>query len=297
MYHNPVLLNECIKGLAIQKDGLYVDVTYGGGGHSREILKCLTKGKLIAYDQDEDALRNKIDAPNLIMVNANFRQLKRYLQLYQMYPVDGILADLGISSHQIDTDERGFTTRTDILLDSRMNRNESGTAADVLNTYSEEQLRSIFKNYGELKNARKIASIIVNTRDKENFKTSTQLKEALSNCTPKPKEHKFFAQVFQALRIEVNDEMEALKEMLFQAAEALKPGGRLVVISYHSLEDRLVKNFIKTGNFKGEPNKDFYGNLIREFKQISKKPITPSEDELALNNRSRSAKLRIAEKT
>lgn len=296
MYHNPVLLNECIKGLAIQHDGLYVDVTYGGGGHSREILKHLTKGKLIAYDQDEDALRNKIDVPNLIMVNTNFRQLKRYLQLYQMYPVDGILADLGISSHQIDTDERGFTTRTDVQLDSRMNQKESRTAADILNTYNEEQLRNVFKNYGELKNARKIASIIVNKRDKEHFKTSTQLKEALLECTPKAREHKFFAQVFQAIRIEVNDELEALKEMLSQSAEVLKSGGRLVVISYHSLEDRLVKNFIKTGNFEGEPKKDFYGNLIREFKQISKKPITPSEDELVMNSRSRSAKLRIAEK-
>jgi 16S rRNA (cytosine1402-N4)-methyltransferase len=296
MYHNPVLLHECLEGLAIQKDGYYVDVTYGGGGHSKEILKMLDKGKLMAFDQDHDSIPNKVEDPNLIFVHENFTELKKNLQLFQMLPVDGVLADLGISSHQIDTAERGFSTRFEGDIDMRMNQSQGLTASDIVNTYTDEQLYRVFKTYGELKNARQITKMIVKARDVKPIIASGELKEALKSCTPRGKEQKFLAQLYQALRIEVNDELGALKSMLEQTAEVLKPGGRLVVMSYHSLEDRLVKNFIKTGNFEGILEKDFYGNPITNFKQITRKPITPQELELVENTRSRSAKLRIAEK-
>ncbi len=296
MYHNPVLLHECIKALDIQPEGYYVDVTFGGGGHSKEILKFLKSGKLIAFDQDADAAKNKTTDSSLVFIQANFREIKKYLQLYQLLPIDGLLADLGVSSYQIDTADRGFSTRFDGEIDLRMDQSAGITAADVLNTYSEEDLYGIFKAFGELKNAKKVAWIVIKARTKEPFSTTEKLKQALGSCAPRGKEQKFWAQLYQALRIEVNDELGALKQMLSQAAEVLKPGGRLVIISYHSLEDRLVKNFIRTGNFEGDLKKDFYGNPITLFKQINKKPITPSELELEKNNRSRSAKLRIAEK-
>lgn len=296
MYHNPVLLHECIEGLAVQPNGFYVDVTYGGGGHSKEILKLMKEGKLMAFDQDEDALANKADDPSLVFVNANFRDMQKHLKLYQMLPVDGILADLGVSSHQIDTAERGFSTRFDALIDMRMDQSLGTSALDILNSYSEEDLFSVLKTYGELKNARQISKLIAAAREIEPIKTTAQFKETIANCLPRGKEQKFLAQLYQALRIEVNDELGALKSMLEQAAEVLKPGGRLVVMSYHSLEDRLVKNFIRSGNFEGKLEKDFYGNPITLFKQITRKPITASEKEINENPRSRSAKLRIAEK-
>lgn len=296
MYHNPVLLHECIEGLAIQPNGYYVDVTYGGGGHSKEILKNLEDGKLIAFDQDKDSIQNKVEDSKLIFILANFKELKKHLQLFQMLPVDGILADLGVSSHQIDTAERGFSTRYDGQIDMRMDQSIETSALDVLNNYSLEELSVVFKTYGELKNAKHIAKLIINGRAEHPFSTTAELKKTLEPCMPRGKENKFLAQLYQALRIEVNDELSALKSMLEQAAEVLKPGGRLVVISYHSLEDRLVKNFIKTGNFEGKLEKDFYGNPITLFRQISRKPVTASNEELNLNPRSRSAKLRIAEK-
>ena len=296
MYHKAVLLNECIKGLAIRSDGAYVDVTFGGGGHSREILRNLREGRLMAFDQDADAIENKPEDERLILVNSNFRYLKNFLQLYKLLPVDGLLADLGISSHQIDAAERGFSTRFDAELDMRMDVKQALSAKSVVNDYSFETLRNIFGLYGELKNASRIASLIVDSREHEPIQTTNQLKEVLSASAPKYKEQKFYAQVFQALRIEVNDELGSLKEMLKQSLEVLKPGGRLVVISYHSLEDRLVKNFIKTGNFEGKLEKDFYGNPKMDFKLVNRKPITPNDDELEENPRSRSAKLRIAEK-
>ena len=296
MYHNPVLLHECLAGLAIQEDGYYVDVTYGGGGHAKEILKLLNDGKLMAFDQDNDSLANKVEDPNLIFIQENFRELKKNLQLFQMLPVDGILADLGISSHQIDTAERGFSTRFEGEIDMRMDQSLGLKASDIVNTYTEDQLYWVFKSYGELKNSKQIARLIVKARETKEINESGELKEALRSCTPRGKEQKFLAQLYQALRIEVNDELGALKEMLEQSAEVLKPGGRLVVMSYHSLEDRLVKNFIKTGNFEGILEKDFYGNPITNFKQITRKPVTPKESELIENTRSRSAKLRIAEK-
>jgi len=296
MYHNPVLLHECINGLNMQPDGYYADVTFGGGGHSREMLKKLDHGKLVAFDQDADAAQNKIENSSFIFIQANFRELKKYLQLYQLLPLSGLLADLGVSSYQFDTAERGFSTRFDGKLDMRMDTKNGTTAADILNTYSEVELLHMFRTYGELQNAKRIARLIVTARTTETIVTSDRLKEILQPCMPKGKELKFLAQLYQALRIEVNDELGALKEMLVQAAGVLKPGGRLVVISYHSLEDRMVKNFIRTGNFEGNLEKDFYGNPITIFNQINKKPIVPTIDEIERNSRSRSAKLRIAEK-
>lgn len=296
MYHNPVLIHECLEGLAIQSDGYYVDVTYGGGGHSKGILKMLNGGKLIAFDQDEDSIANKVDNPALIFVKDNFRELKKYLQLFQMLPVDGIIADLGVSSHQIDTAERGFSTRFDARLDMRMDQSLGTTAIDILNSYSEDELYWIFKTYGELKNSKQISKLIIKARSEQPLSTTAEFKKTIQSCLPRGKEQKFLAQLYQALRIEVNDELGALKSMLKQTADVLKPGGRLVVMSYHSLEDRLVKNFIKTGNFEGKLEKDFYGNPITLFNQITRKPITASEEELNANPRSRSAKLRIAER-
>ncbi len=296
MYHEPVLLKESIDGLRIRPDGIYVDVTYGGGGHSGKILEHLTTGSLIAFDQDQDALQNKPDDERLILINQNFRYMKNFLKLYRAHPVDDILADLGVSSHQFDTAERGFSLRFEGDLDLRMNRRKDLTAAKIVNTYSTNKLKAIFEQYGELHIAGRITQKIETARSNNEIKTTAQLKEVLKNLVPPNRENKFLAQVFQALRIEVNDELGALKDFLEQCPELLSAGGRLVVITYHSLEDRLVKNFIKAGNFEGEPEKDFFGNIKSVFKPVNKKPITPDEEEIKRNNRARSAKLRIAEK-
>lgn len=296
MYHQPALLHECIEGLSINPSGTYADLTFGGGGHSREILSKLNaNGRLLAFDQDEDAISNTIDDDRFTLVNENFRYLKNFLRLHKAFPVDGILADLGISSHQIDTPQRGFATRFEGPLDMRMARSQGITASDMVNTYPEEKLLSVFRLYGEISNARQLAARIVEARIKP-ITTTGELKEAIKSCMPPNYENKYLAQVFQAIRIEINDEMGALQAMLKQCADALKPGGRLVVISYHSLEDRLVKNYIKAGNPEGELQKDFYGNILAPFKSITRKPITPSDEEIACNPRSRSAKLRIAQK-
>ncbi|MCB2221851.1 MAG: 16S rRNA (cytosine(1402)-N(4))-methyltransferase RsmH [Bacteroidetes bacterium] len=296
MYHQPVLLNESIEALNIKGDGIYVDVTYGGGGHSAKILEKITTGSLIAFDQDQDALANKPDDDRLILINQNFRYMKNFLKLYKAVPVDGILADLGISSHQIDKAERGFSVRFEGELDLRMNQRKDLTAAKIVNTYSVSKLREIFFRYGDLKNAGRISTLIETARSQSEIKTTGQLKEILKSLAPRMQENKFYAKVFQALRIELNDEMGALEEMLEQTADLLKPGGRLVVISYHSLEDRLVKNLMKTGNVEGTVHKDFFGNVETPFKVITRKPIVPTDEEIKQNNRARSAKLRIAEK-
>ncbi len=294
-YHKPVLLHESLEGLAIRPDGTYVDVTFGGGGHSRALLEQLgEKGRLIAFDQDEDAEANKIADPRFTLIRQNFRFLKNFLRLHNAIPVDGILADLGISSHQIDEPQRGFSTRFDGPLDMRMNRSAALSAEEVINTYDERQLRNMFREYGDVENAGRLANVIIAAREEISIRSIAELKEAISPCVPKGKEFQYLAKVFQALRIEINGEMDALRELLQQAAEVLKPEGRLVVIAYHSLEDRLVKNFFRTGNFEGENEKDFFGNLIRPLEPVNRKPITPSEEELKENNRARSAKLRIA---
>jgi 16S rRNA (cytosine1402-N4)-methyltransferase len=296
MYHEAVLLKESIEGLEIKSGGVYVDATFGGGGHASEILKKIGKGSLIAFDQDEDALKNKPDDKRLILINQNFRYMKNFLKLYRATPVDGILADLGISSHQIDVAERGFSVRFEGKLDLRMNRRKSLTAARIINEYSVKRLMDIFLNYGELSNAAKIATEIERVRLKQTIQTTKQLQEAVLLCAPRGQENKFFAKMFQALRIEVNDEMEALKDLLAQSVDLLRSGGRIVIISYHSLEDRLVKNFFKSGNFEGNVEKDFYGIPKTSFRLITKKPVTPGEEEIQRNGRARSAKLRIAEK-
>jgi 16S rRNA (cytosine1402-N4)-methyltransferase len=296
MYHNPVLLEECIEGLAIRPEGIYVDVTFGGGGHAREILKHLTTGRLLAFDQDSDAMQNLPQDDRFIFINQNFRYLINFLRLYKAVPVDGIIADLGISSHQIDMADRGFSTRFDAELDLRMDRKSGQPASQIINEYPPEQLKRVFAEYGELSNAYRIAKQIAEARDNEEITTTTRLKEVLLPLAERGRENKFYARVFQALRIEVNGELDVLKEMLLQTLKVLKPGGRLVVMSYHSLEDRLVKNFIKTGNFEGTEIKDFYGNLISPLKPLTRKPIVPGEDEIEQNNRARSAKLRIAER-
>jgi 16S rRNA (cytosine1402-N4)-methyltransferase len=296
MYHQPALLHESIEGLNINPSGIYADLTFGGGGHSREILGKLNNGgRLIAFDQDEDSLQNALDDERFILLNENFRYLKNFLRLHKAFPLDGILADLGISSHQIDTPERGFATRFEGPLDMRMGRSQVITAAQMVNTYPEEKLCNVFKIYGELSNARQLAAAIVQARTNP-INTTTELKEAIKSCLPSNYENKFLAQIFQAIRIELNDEMGALQAMLKQCADVLKPGGRLVVISYHSLEDRLVKNYMKSGNLDGTVEKDFYGNIIAPMKPVTRKPITPAPSELASNPRSRSAKLRIAQK-
>ncbi len=302
-YHEPVMLHACIDGLNLQPGGTYVDVTFGGGGHSREMLRQLEAseelpGKLFGFDQDADARANAqaIADPRLTFVAANFRHLKRYLRLYKTEQVDGILADLGISSHQIDTPERGFSTRFDADLDMRMNQQADRTAREVVNEYSEADLHRILGMYGEITNARTAAGAIISARSNRPFKTINDLKAALQRLAPRGKENKYFAQVFQALRIEVNEELTALEEFLTQVPEVLKPGGRLVVMSYHSLEDRLVKNFINKGKFQGEVEKDLYGNEIKPLRSITRKPVEATPDEIARNPRARSAKLRIAEK-
>ncbi len=294
-YHQPVLLSESIEGLAIREDGVYVDLTFGGGGHSSAILEKLKNGKLIVFDQDQEARQNS-EGLDVTFVEANFRFLKRYLKLYGVAQVDGILADLGVSSHQIDEADRGFSVRFNADLDMRMSKDVTLTAKQVINQYSEAELHKIFGMYGEVRNAKTLARTIVSARVNKPLHTVDDLKAVLKKAAPKNREFKYFAQVFQALRIEVNDEMGALEEMLGQAVEVLKPEGRLVVIAYHSLEDRLVKNLMQKGNLKGEEEKDFYGNIIRPLKPVTRKPILPSREELARNNRARSAKLRIAEK-
>lgn len=296
MYHKPVFLNECIDGLAIKPDGIYVDVTFGGGGHAAKILEKLSTGKLIAFDQDEDALANSFQDSRFLLIRKNFRYLKNYLKLHKAIPVDGILADLGISSHQIDTPERGFSIRFNGPLDLRMDNTKETTAANLLNEYSERELRNLFFEYGEIKNSSKLARTIVEYRSQTPIKTIEQFKEVIASCIERGKENKYLAKVFQALRMVVNEEITVLKEMLLQTEHALKPGGRLVIISYHSLEDRLVKNYMKSGNFSGEIKKDFYGNPLVPFKMITRKAKLPDEVELTENPRSRSAKLRIAEK-
>lgn len=296
-YHIPVLLKESVEGLNICPDGVYVDVTFGGGGHSREILKQLgPNGKLIVFDQDEDAIKNLVDDSRLIFVRSNFRFLKNFLRYYDIDSVDGVLADLGVSSHHFDDSERGFSFRFSGDLDMRMNQTASQSAADILNKYTEDQLSNVLYYFGELKNARQIAAAIVAARQSKSITQTSDLLTILEPFTRKDKEKKILAQAFQALRIEVNDEMAALREMLVQALDSMKDGGRLSVISYHSLEDRLVKNFMKTGNFEGELVKDFFGNVETPFELINRKVIVPSEEEQRLNPRSRSAKLRIAEK-
>jgi 16S rRNA (cytosine1402-N4)-methyltransferase len=292
------MLKESVEALSIKPDGIYVDVTFGGGGHSALIAGKLTAGKLYGFDQDRDAEEEskKLDSATFQFVRANFRDLKKYLRLYRVKEVDGILADLGVSSHQFDVPERGFSTRFDGPLDMRMNPEAGITAREVLETYSEEQLHRIFGIYGEVKNAKTLARTVVEKRNRVPLQTINDFKQAISSCTPKGKENKYLAQVFQALRIEVNDEMKALEEMLEQATELLKPGGRLAVISYHSLEDRLVKNYIAKGKFFGEVEKDLFGNEIKPMEAVHRKPITPTELELLENSRSRSAKLRVAEK-
>lgn len=296
MYHNPVLLRESVDGLNIKEDGIYVDVTFGGGGHSKEILKHLTTGKLYAFDQDDDAFVNKVDDEKLILIKQNFKYMKNFLKMYNAIPVDGILADLGVSSHQFDEGERGFSTRYDGVLDMRMDKSSKVTAAEIINTYDEQALVNMFSTYGEVENSKRLAACIVKERAVKKIKTTQDLKQAIVSCTPKMKEQQYLAKVFQALRIAVNNELDVLKDLLNQSLEVLKPGGRLSVISYHSLEDRLVKNFIKANNFEGIVKQDFFGNKLVHFKAINRQLITPSEEELKVNNRSRSAKLRIAEK-
>ena len=295
-YHNPVLLKESVDGLDIKPDGIYVDVTFGGGGHSREIMSRLSsKGRLYAFDQDEDALANSIDDERFVLINENFRFIKRFLRFHNVKSVDGILGDLGVSSHQFDVAERGFSTRFEGELDMRMSQKQDLNAYKVVNEYDEENLRRVFLDYGELKNAPVIARVIIEAREYEPIKNTEQLKVVLGRFLQAHKSHKILAQMYQAIRIEVNQEMEVLKEFLEQSLEILKPGGRLSVISYHSLEDRLVKRIMKNGMFEGEPERDFYGNFSVPFKTIGKL-IVPDFQEIKSNNRARSAKLRIAEK-
>ena len=295
-YHIPALLSESIDGLKIQPEGIYVDVTFGGGGHSMEILKHLKTGKLIAFDQDEDAGLNIPSDEKFIFLNQNFRFLKNNLKFNNINSIDGLIADLGVSFHQFDEAERGFTFRQDAPLDMRMNKNGTVTAAWILNTFDESLLADVFYKYGELTNSRRIAREIVAARDTRPFSTVNDIFNSIGKLAPFRQEHKFYAKLFQALRIEVNHEIEYLSEMLEQALSLLKSGGRLVVISYHSLEDRIVKNFMKTGNIAGEEKKDFYGNLETPFRIINRKGTTPGDEEIAVNNRARSARLRIAEK-
>jgi 16S rRNA (cytosine1402-N4)-methyltransferase len=298
-YHEPVMLQECLDGLQIQPDGVYVDVTFGGGGHSRAILEKLTTGRLLAFDQDPDAAANAEafkDDKRFTFVASNFRHLKRYLKLHKAGKINGILADLGVSSHQINTPERGFSTRFDADLDMRMNPGIEKTAREVINTRSAAELQRIFGMYGEVINAKTIAEAINIARGRSPIETVSDLKTLLMRYAPKHRENKYFAQVFQALRIEVNDELSVLEEFLTQAPEVLADNGRLVVMSYHSLEDRLVKNYIQKGKFYGEVEKDFYGNEIKPLRSVTRKPVEASAEEIERNPRARSAKLRIAEK-
>lgn len=295
-YHNPVLLHPTVDGLNIKPDGVYVDVTFGGGGHSKEILRRLgPNGKLFAFDQDEDALANALPDERFTLINENFRFIKRFLRFYGVKSVDGILADLGVSSHQFDVAERGFSTRFDAELDMRMSQKNDLNAYKVVNEYDDSNLRRVFLDYGELKNAPALSRTIIEAREHQPIKTTDELKEVLAKYLPERIRNKILAQIYQAIRIEVNQEMDVLKEFLEQSLEVLSPGGRLSVISYHSLEDRLVKRFIKNGMFEGEPERDFFGNFSVPFKTVGKL-IVPDDAEIKINNRARSAKLRIAEK-
>lgn len=295
-YHNPVLLKETVDGLNIKPDGVYVDVTFGGGGHSREIMKRLgPQGRLFAFDQDEDAQANIIDDERFVLIPENFRFIKRFLRFHNVKEVDGVLADLGVSSHQFDVAERGFSTRFEAELDMRMSKKNELNAYIVVNDYEEADLKRMFWDYGELKNGGALAHTIVEARKIEPIKNSEQLKKVLGRFLPAHKSNKILAQIYQAIRIEVNQEMDVLKEFLEQSLEVLKPGGRLSVISYHSLEDRLVKRFVRNGMFEGEPERDFFGNFSVPFKTIEKL-IVPTDEEISVNNRARSAKLRVAEK-
>ena len=295
-YHSPVLLIESVDGLNIKPDGVYVDVTFGGGGHSREILKRLSEnGRLLAFDQDEDALPNAIEDGRFQLINENFRYIKQFLKFYGIRKVDGILADFGVSSHQFDQAERGFSTRFDADLDMRMSKKNQISAFDVVNVYDYDELRRVLFQYGDLRNANAMAKTIVEQRENAPIKTTDQLKEVLGQYLPKHREHKILAQIYQAIRIEVNQEIQVIKEFLMQVPELLNEGGRLSVISYHSLEDRLVKRFIRAGQFEGEPEKDFYGNIEVPMKKVGGL-VVPSKEEIKLNNRARSAKLRIAER-
>jgi len=295
-YHVPVLLDESVDGLEIKANGDYVDVTFGGGGHSREIFSRLETGRLFAFDQDEDAAANVIHDDRFFFIRHNFKYIRNFLRYYNVEQVDGILADLGVSSHDFDVAERGFSFRFDGDLDMRMNRNSTQSAADIVNTFTEDQLRTMFREYGEIDNAGRLAKQLVFARDSKPVKTIEQFKEAIAPCVPKFQESKYLAKVFQALRIETNKEMDVLHEFLEQSIQLLKPGGRLVVITYHSLEDRMVKNFIKSGDFSGKQEKDFFGNVESPLVAINRKVIVPNEEEIERNPRARSAKLRIAEK-
>lgn len=295
-YHIPVLLEESVNGLEIKENGDYVDVTFGGGGHSREIFSRLKSGRLFAFDQDEDAAANVIHDDRFFFIRHNFKYIRNFLKYYQVEKVDGILADLGVSSHDFDVAERGFSFRFDGDLDMRMNRDSSQTAADIVNTYSEIQLRTIFREYGEIDNAGRLARQLVEARNKKNVKTIEQFREAIAPCVPRLQESKYLAKVFQALRIETNKEMDVLREFLEQSIELLKPGGRLVVITYHSLEDRMVKNFMRSGDMSGKQEQDFFGNVDSPLIAINRRVIVPGGEELERNPRARSAKLRIAEK-
>ena len=297
MYHIPVMLNESIEGLNIKPNGTYVDVTFGGGGHSRRIMECLGEGgHLYAFDQDEDAAKNVIDDNRFTFIQQNFRYMKNFLQLYCGGKVDGILADLGVSSYQFDTPEKGFSTRFNGRLDMRMNQNAAVDASSIVNTYDVSSLASVFSRYGELRNAMSIADAITMAREVKPIETTDELKEAVARFLPRGSENKVLAQIFQALRIEVNEEMKVLEAFLSQCADVLNPGGRLVVLSYHSLEDRLVKNFMKTGNADRNLEKDYFGNQLTPYKLMTSKPIIPTDEEIQMNSRARSAKLRVAER-
>jgi 16S rRNA (cytosine1402-N4)-methyltransferase len=295
-YHIPVMLSESVSGLEIKADGDYVDVTYGGGGHSREIFSHLTGGRLFAFDQDEDSSANLISDERFFFIRHNFKYLRNFLKYYQIEQVDGILADLGVSSHDFDVAERGFSFRFDGMLDMRMNRNSLQTASEIVNTYPEDRLRSVFREYGEIDNAGRLANQIIAARNTQTIETIGQFKASISSCVPRLNESKYLAKVFQALRIETNQEMEVLHDFLEQSISLLKPGGRLVVITYHSLEDRLVKNFIRSGDASGKQEPDFYGNVDSPLGAINRKVIVPTDEEIERNPRARSAKLRIAEK-
>lgn len=295
-YHIPVLLSESVNGLDIKSYGDYVDVTFGGGGHSREIFSKLETGRLFAFDQDEDAAANIIQNDRFFFIRHNFKYIRNFLKHYGVEQVDGILADLGVSSHDFDVAERGFSFRFDGDLDMRMNRDSSITAADIVNSYSEDELRRVFREYGEIDNAGRLAKQLVSARSNKPVKTIGEFRDVIAHCVPKALESKYLAKVFQALRIETNKEMDVLHEFLEQSIGLLKPGGRLVVITYHSLEDRMVKNFIRSGDFSGKQKKDFFGNVEAPLIAVNRKVIVPSDEEIERNPRARSAKLRIAEK-